>query len=390
VIRIGITGLYRARGGSLTRLVEFLDDLGPLGALDRYAFVLYLSPFTARLIQQRVDPTVLERVELVIMGHDRLYALRRHWIEQVLLPRRARKDRIDVLLATANIIPYHAAVPRVVLFQNATPYCEGQGFRDVPLASWLRVRALRRFIEASARHAERVICISRFFRDVLVERTGMAPDRAEVVYAGRTTAPVEEEAVRRVLDHLSVDGPYLLMVSHLYPYKHVIELMEGFAAASRESGTDGCRLVIAGAGHDPAYMEGVRAAHARLDSPAARILLAGEVPGDDIRPLLRGALGFVFSSICENLPQSLLEALDMGLPIASSDHGVMPEVCGDAALYFEPRDPDSVAGALRRLMTEPGLRQDLGARARAQAQRFPRRPESTRAILGILEEAARP
>lgn len=387
-MRVGVSALYRARGGSLTRLVELLEDLDTLGALERDAFILYLSPFTEARLRERVSPAILDRTRIVVLARGPGYVIRRHWTEQAGLARRAGRDGVDVLFGTANIVPYRSRIPRVVLFQNASPYCDGQTFGALPLKAWLRVRAIRWFVEASARRAERVICISEYFRDTLVERTGMDAGRADVVYVPRKTEPVEDAAVRRVVDGLGIAGPYLVMVSHLYPYKHTIELIHGFAAACRANDIADYRLVLAGAGHDPAYFAAVKDAIDRLPDLDGRVLLTGEVPARDIRPLVRGAAGFVFSSTCENLPQSLLEALDMGLPIASSDAGVMPEVCGDAAIYFDPRDPDDVARALGLLMTDPDLRATLSARATAQAARFPRRPDSTRDVLRILAEAA--
>jgi glycosyltransferase involved in cell wall biosynthesis len=65
---------------------------------------------------------------------------------------------------------------------------------------------------------------------------------------------------------------------------------------------------------------------------------------------------FVFASTCENMPNILLEAMASGLPIASSRRGPMPEVLGDAGVYFEPEDPADIAAAVRKLVTDADLR----------------------------------
>jgi glycosyltransferase involved in cell wall biosynthesis len=80
--------------------------------------------------------------------------------------------------------------------------------------------------------------------------------------------------------------------------------------------------------------------------------------------------GAVFASSCENLPNILLEAMASGLPNASSGSGPMPEVLGDAGIYFDPRDPDSIAATLRTLIEDDHLRAELATRGHCQAAQY--------------------
>ena len=98
----------------------------------------------------------------------------------------------------------------------------------------------------------------------------------------------------------------------------------------------------------------------------------------------------MYASSCENLPNILIEAMAAGLPIASSSRGPMPEVLGDAGLYFDPEDPAGLALRLRELVESHELRASLAQRAfeRAADYRWDRCAEQTFAFLAeVLRES---
>ncbi len=76
----------------------------------------------------------------------------------------------------------------------------------------------------------------------------------------------------------------------------------------------------------------------------------------------------VFASSCENMPNILLEGMASGLPIACSRRGPMPEVLGDAGMYFDPESAVDIARALRELIDSPALRTRLAQASFDRAQ----------------------
>ena len=97
---------------------------------------------------------------------------------------------------------------------------------------------------------------------------------------------------------------------------------------------------------------------------------------------------FVFQSTCENCPNTLIEALAAGLPIACSSSGVMPEIAGQAAVYYDPFAPRDIARALREVVSRPQLAAELRERARAQSLKFPTWQEVGRRTFDTLRRAA--
>jgi glycosyltransferase involved in cell wall biosynthesis len=79
---------------------------------------------------------------------------------------------------------------------------------------------------------------------------------------------------------------------------------------------------------------------------------------------------FVFASSCENMPVTLLECMSMGLPIACSRRGPMPEVLGDGGIYFDPHNSESIAEALDQICQSPNLRLNLAHAAKQLSKQY--------------------
>ena len=100
------------------------------------------------------------------------------------------------------------------------------------------------------------------------------------------------------------------------------------------------------------------------------ITYRGAVPYENLDAIYAAADIGVFASSCENMPNILLEGMAAGLPMACSHMGPMPEVLGDAGIYFDPEDANSIARALRELIESPDLRAQLARAAFDRAQAF--------------------
>jgi glycosyltransferase involved in cell wall biosynthesis len=96
----------------------------------------------------------------------------------------------------------------------------------------------------------------------------------------------------------------------------------------------------------------------------------GFVPSQTLAILYRLAAVFVFPSLYEGFGLPPLEAMASGTPVITSNVSSLPEVVGDAALLIDPRDPEAIADAMRRVLTDAALREDLRTRGLARARHF--------------------
>jgi len=101
-----------------------------------------------------------------------------------------------------------------------------------------------------------------------------------------------------------------------------------------------------------------------------KIIRLGYVTDEQLRSLYENALGLVFPSLYEGFGLPPLEAMICGCPVLASNRASLPEVCGDAALYFDPTSAQDVADKLRQLAISHSLQDDLREKGLARAQQF--------------------
>src|SRR5579884_2960552 len=133
-------------------------------------------------------------------------------------------------------------------------------------------------MRATAKSATRVVFISRYFRDLFVERFGFDPRRSEVILRACT---VDGRASAEVHETLGIRRPFVLSVSNINPYKNLVELVEAFARAVRESGDNEHQLVIVGLVNFPWYLDRIRDT-ARRNGIENRVVITGALPHDKV------------------------------------------------------------------------------------------------------------
>jgi glycosyltransferase involved in cell wall biosynthesis len=166
----------------------------------------------------------------------------------------------------------------------------------------------------------------------------------------------------------SVSRPFRwLYVSAIHGYKRPWNVAE--AVASLRLAGRPITLDLVGPPY-PAAQRRLQQTLDRVDPRASFITVTGGVPHRDLPDRYDRADAFVFASACENMPNSLLEAMAAGLPIASSDRPPMPEILGRGGVYFDPDSPASIAVAMAQLMDSPVERERAAAEAHDRARGY--------------------
>ncbi|MEO7557028.1 MAG: glycosyltransferase family 1 protein [Acidimicrobiales bacterium] len=300
----------------------------------------------------------------------------RYAYEQLVLPVQARRFDLDVLHSLGYVGPLLAPCPHLVTVHDLIY----EGFKESMSAG--RQRALRFFVRASARRADRVITVSASSRAAIIGAIDVDPSKVEVIYeAGRSLGgPPDVAAERTVLQTYGIRGPYVAAFGSPSPSKNLPRLVEAFAIAAVDADT-----VLVLIGH-VAETDELRRAISRLGL-TDRVVLTGYVPDGHVVPLLRGASLFAFPSLYEGFGLPVLDAQGLGVPVVCSASASLPEVAGPGALFFDPRSVESIAAALRRGLTDEGLRRRLVAAGTANVARFSW-TKAARETLAVYEAAA--
>jgi glycosyltransferase involved in cell wall biosynthesis len=318
-------------GGSEQATRGLLGGLARIGTLEYRAYVPAVAPDAGEGLPTEVVPeyrrahSIPERFAAMTLAALRPGPLRRR-------------------LAAADVVhyPLTIAIPPARVATVVTLY--DVQHLDLPELFPRAERAFRALsYHCSARSARRVVVSSDFVRERAVEKLGLDPGRIRVIPFG-----IDHDRFRPGDDQRE---PFLLYPARLWPHKNHRRLFEAFALLRREQPE--LRLVLTGGGHSA--------------QPPAGVEIRGQVSADELVSLYQRASALVFPSLYEGFGQPPLEAMACGCPVACSKAASLPEVCGDAARYFDPENVEQIAEAARDVLADPEV---WRARGLEQAAKF--------------------
>jgi glycosyltransferase involved in cell wall biosynthesis len=269
--------------------------------------------------------------------------------QQILLPRAARADGLDVFFAPAYSGPLSLGIPSVLTVHDLSFEALPQ---DFALVDGMRRRLLSRL---SLRASRRVLAVSDFTRREILSRHGDLAGRVEVVLHGADDdlppAPDRDEARRS----LGVTGPMLLSVGSILNRRRLPSLLAA-AARLRRSLPD-LWLEVAGENRTHPRLD-IDAIVARLDLEGT-VRHSGFVSERELALRYAAADAVVYLSEYEGFGLPVLEGLRRGLPVLTSSRPATGEIFAAAALTVDPADPPGIAEAARRLVVDARLRARL-------------------------------
>lgn len=276
--------------------------------------------------------------------------------EQIGLARLIRSLRPDLVHFCMQQQPLRVGAPRITTFHDMT-LLKIRNAKKAFAVSLLR-RAVGWAAFTAAAHLGRVnIVVSRYSGRDLRRFTAAAPSRIAVTYPAADVIAEEAEPVDLPASR------FVLFVGNQVPYKNLERLVDAVCDVQR-SHPDVC-LVVAGRIDD----DGRRILERRPEI-AERAHFTGYVSDGQLRWLYENATVFAFPSFFEGFGLPGLEAMRHGCPVVSSSATCLPEVYGDAALYFDPSSREVMASALRRVIEDPALTAALVERGRERADMY--------------------
>ena len=306
-----------ALGGSESAARELLRALAASGTLPYHVYLPPVAPGGAEGLPSELVPeyrratTIPGRLAAMSFAAARPGPLKR---------RLAGADAVHFPL-TLRIPP--VAAPSAITLHDVQHL-------DLPHLFSRGERAFRALAYArSARSARVVIVPSAFVRDGAAIRLGLGEEKLRVIHHGIDHTRFSPSDVPR--------EPFLIYPARPWRHKNHARLYEALALLRREQPE--LRLVLTGGGHRGLAPDGVD--------------VRGEVSAGELVRLYRRAAALVFPSLYEGFGLPPLEAMACGCPVACSVAASLPEVCGDAARYFDPDDEQAIAAAVRELLSAP-------------------------------------
>lgn len=230
----------------------------------------------------------------------------------------------------------------------------------------LRMAGYRWLLGQSISRANHIIVPTDFVKQDLASNYPLSSNKISITHEA-SEPPLPGKSVEPKFTHSSqlLAHNFLLYVGTAFPHKNLEKLIEAFEVVHRSKPELKLLLV----GKKEQYYE--RLEKSVADSPVRdSIIFTGFIPDEEFKWLYENASAFVFPSLSEGFGLPGLEAMVHGCPVVSSSATCLPEVYGDAAIYFDPNNVDDVATAINKVLTDNDLRSLLVARGFAQAKRY--------------------
>jgi len=219
---------------------------------------------------------------------------------------------------------------------------------------------------AALKEARKIIAISQFTRRCLIEKYRVPEDKIEVIYHGTGTdfcIISDHNKLKKVAKKYKLDKPFLLYPSALWPHKNHLTL---FSALKKCKDFDG-QLILTGIGINRKL--GINKAIQEL-ALTDRVKILGFVPEEDFPYLYNLAKGLIYPSLFEGFGLPVAEAMASGCPVACSNTASLPEIAGEAGVFFDPLSPENIADAISLILHNKQIRREKTRLGLEQARRF--------------------
>lgn len=234
-----------------------------------------------------------------------------------------------------------------------------------------KLPALRLSLRHAVKNSRKVIVPTEFVARDVIQTYRVPASHVAMTYEASDPFVAESGSLPP-----AVKPPFLLYVGNSYPNKNLRRLVEAFEQLRQKN--PGLQLVIAG---KPDYWQG----GLKRQAPDG-VIFTGFVDDAELAGLYQKAEAFVFPSLSEGFGLPPLEAMQAGLPVISSHATCLPEVLGEAAIYFDPTDPADMAAKIEQVLTNKKLRQELVKKGQTQVKKYSWRHMAEQ-TLAIYEQA---
>ena len=354
---VGLNALHLVPGETGGSELYARRLVGALAAADDAPRLVVFAPREA--VDSLAAEPWAEQVEIVQVPVWARNRARRVLAEQTILCRAVARARVRLLHNLFTTAPALPGVPQVTTILDVI-------YKRFPDAhARLLTYGMRLLVPLAARRSRRVLTLSRAAKDDIVRFLHIPAERLDVTYLGPalpTTEQITEEELRRRLG--LGNEPIVLTVSAKRPHKNLERLLEAFVGVATEVQPT---LVVPGY---PTFYEPALRARAQALGAGGRIRFTGWLEDDVIDSLYRAATCFVFPSLAEGFGLPVLDALVRGTPTACSNASSLPEVAGNAVLYFDPMDVGDMTRAIERLLTDAAMRERLHRAGPERARMF--------------------
>ena len=293
------------------------------------------------------------------------------WQEQIGMPKVLKKYDLDLVHFPHFNVPlfyrgkFVTTIHDLILIKFPTKRATTLG----PLLYKIKYLGYKKVIGHAVKKSQSVITVSQYTKKQLADFFKIAVDKIHVTYeassgveSGQLTMPEKD-----FLQDYGISKPFLLYVGNAYPHKNLEGLLKAFRKFSREDGQH--QLVLVGK-NDYFYNRLKEEADKLGLIKNKKVIFFGFASEKQLADLYRLAQAYIFPSFMEGFGLPPLEAMSYGLPVIAANTSCLPEILGQAALYFDPRHTSEMAASIKKILSNSALRDDLREKGYQQVKKY--------------------
>jgi len=361
-MNIAINALSASSYGGLHYLTHLLEHMLDIDSNNQY--FIFVNKHNKRAFEN--DRSNCRLILVKSAGNNIL--LRSIW-EQFILPFILKKHKITTLYMPNGMDVFFSSAKSVICIQNMEVFLYRKYSSSLKLK--IRLFILNFITSISLRTSDKVIAVSGFVKDFLVEHLKIPESKITCIYHGRGEEFINtkhRDASVDILRRFEINDDYIFSASKMVAYSNIHSLIKAFSIFVSKHKSD-IILIIAGGLWDRCYYKKI-CTLIKTEGLEKRVRFLGYVTHSDMPDLFWNSRIFVFPSMLEACPVTLIEAMSAGSAVITSNVDPMPEICADAALYFDPDDVQELAEKISSLNENEALRKAMGEQAKKRSEYF--------------------
>jgi len=345
------TGLPN-RVGSGEFCFQLLSALAKLDKLNDYFIFSPLNP-------SKDMPSQSEKWKYIVFQSKKLWTL---WG----LSKRffSAKEKIEVFFSPTHYLPLYTSCSSVISILDVSYIYFPKLFKKRDLYQ------LKLWGGYSIKKAEKIITISNSTKNDIIKTYKVSADKIAVVYPGIKKVESEKlklKSMQELSNKFEISPFYILFVGTLQPRKNVVKLVEAFSKLKKNPNTKNLELVIVG---KKGWLYEDTLSSPKKFGVEKQVKFLDFVEDEDLPSLYKNALCFVLPSLYEGFGLPVLEAMQYGCPVLTSNVSSLPEAGGDAAVYFDPQNADDIAQKIDKVISDDKLREEMIQKGYNQIKKF--------------------
>ncbi|MDG2045655.1 MAG: glycosyltransferase family 1 protein [Halioglobus sp.] len=292
------------------------------------------------------------------------------------LYRAVARERLDLMYfpAVYSWFPAPLRLPTVVTLHDAI----AEHYPKLIFASWRSRFFWAVKVKLAIWNSDRILTVSAAAKQEIVDYIGARADIIDVASEApnplfRKTTDHAFIAAARARAGLPEKAPTIVYVGGLAPHKNLHGLLDGFERANSHGHAQNVHMALVGDFEGAGFLSNYSSLWKRVEANEElrdRVHFTGYISDEDLVALYSSATAVAMPSYSEGFGLPAIEAMSCATPVLSSNLGSLPEVVGDAGLYFDPFDVDAIAQSIIEIVENTDLRETLSANALARAPQF--------------------